>query len=155
MIEISGRTVNGGDIEGKAVVLQAPFNFTGDFDPKTGILGPAAKELSGKSIGGMILVIPGAKGAVTAAIALFHAKKTGNAPIGILCRKADPITVECAMVIDIPVMDSFDKEVVDIIKTGDYVRILGAKGIVEVYDWAEKVPDLKANSEYAGNRTSS
>ncbi len=131
-MRIKGRTINKGRVEGEAVVLEEAFNFTGDFDAKTGTLAIKGHRLYGTRIGGRILVIPSAKGAVTAAISIYNAKKLGNAPIGILCRKADPITVECAMVVDIPIMDSFDKDIVAVIKSGDHVKIVGDEGEVIV-----------------------
>ena len=131
-MELRGRTINGGDAESEAIVLETPFNFTTDFDPRTGTLGIKGHPLYGKKIGNKILVIPAAKGAVTAAITVYHAKKMGNAPVAILCRKADPITVECAMVIDIPIMDSFDKDIIGVIKTGDHVKVFGEKGIIKI-----------------------
>ena len=131
-MEIKGRTLNKGDVEGNAIVLENTFNFTGDFDPKTGAVEIKGHRLYGQKIGGKILVIPSAKGAVTAAISMYHARKLGNAPIGILCRKADPLTVECAMTVNIPIMDSFDKDPIEAIKTGDYVRMRGEEGVVLV-----------------------
>jgi phosphomecalonate degydratase small subunit len=131
-MELRGRTINRGDAESEAIVLETPFNFTTDFDPRTGTLGIKGHPLYGKKIGNKILVIPAAKGAVTAAITIYHAKKRGNAPAAILCRKADPITVECAMVVDIPIMDSFDKDIIEVIKTGDHVKIFGEKGIIKI-----------------------
>ena len=131
-MELGGRTINGGDVESEAVVLETPFNFTTDFDPRTGTLGIKGHPLYGKKIGNKILVIPAAKGAVTAAITIYHAKKRGNAPVAILCRKADPITVECAMVVDIPIMDSFDKDIIEVLKTGDHVKVFGEKGLIKI-----------------------
>ena len=131
-MELRGRTINRGDVESEAVVLENPFNFTSDFDPRTGTLGIKGHPLYGKKIGNKILVIPAAKGAVTAAITIYHAKKMGNAPVAILCRKADPITVECAMVVDIPIMDSFDKDIIKVIKTGDHVKVFGKKGLIKI-----------------------
>lgn len=131
-MELRGRTINGGNVESEAVVLETPFNFNSDFDPETGALRIKGHPLYGKKIGNKILVIPAAKGAVTAAMTIYHAKKMGNAPVAILCRKADPITVECAMVVDIPIMDSFDKDIVEVIKTGDHVKLFGEKGLIEI-----------------------
>ena len=129
-MQLSGRTINSGDVASEAVVLKDPFNFTGDFDPKTGTLSIKGHPLYGENIGNKIWVMPAAKGAVTAAITIYHAKKMGNAPVAILCRKADPITVECAMLIDIPIMDAFDKDIVEVIKTGDHVKVFGEKGLI-------------------------
>jgi len=131
-MELKGRTINSGDIEAEAFVLKEPFNFTTDFDPKTGTLGIKGHPLYGKKIANKILVIPAAKGAVTAAITIYHAKKMGNVPAAILCPKADPITVECAMVSDIPIMDSFVEDIVAVIKTGDHVKVFGEKGLIEI-----------------------
>jgi predicted aconitase with swiveling domain len=133
-MELKGRTVNMGEVEGEAIVLENAFNFTGDFDPKTGTVGIKGHPLFGKRIGGKILVIPTAKGAAGAAISIYNANKAGNAPIGILCQKADPITVESAMIIGIPVMDSFEKEITGVIKTGDRLKICGEKETVEIID---------------------
>jgi predicted aconitase with swiveling domain len=133
-MKLKGRTVNPGDVEGEAIVLENAFNFTGDFDPKTGTVGIKGHPLFGQRIGGKILVIPTAKGAGGAAISVYNASKAGNAPIGVLCRKADPITAESAMIIGIPVIDSFDEDIIGIIKTGDHVKIFGEKGIIIIGD---------------------
>jgi predicted aconitase with swiveling domain len=37
-----------------------------------------------------------------------------------------------AIVLDIPLVDRLDKNPCEVIETGDYVRVDGAKGVVEV-----------------------
>ena len=133
-MELKGRVVNKGNIEGEAIVLENPFSFTGDFDPNNGTLTIKGHPLFGKKIANKVLVIPTGTGAVNAAIGVYRAYKKGNAPIGIICRKADPITVECAMTINIPLMDSFDKDPIETIRTGDHLRILGEGGVVVIQD---------------------
>ena len=131
-MKLEGRVVNKGDVEGEAIVLDVPFSFTGDFDPGSGTLIIKDHPLFGQKLGNKILVIPAGKGAVNAAIGIYKAQKQGNAPLGIICRKADPITVECAMTVNIALLDSFDKDPIETIRTGDYVRILGEEGVVIV-----------------------
>ena len=133
-MELRGKTINSGNIEGEAIVVEAPFSLTGDFDPDLGTLIIKDHPLFGQKIANKILVMPTGKGAVNAAIVIFKAQKKGNAPIGILCRKADPVTVECAITVDIPMLDSFDRDPVTTIKTGDKLKILGEEGIVVVHD---------------------
>ena len=133
-MELKGRVVNKGNIEGEAIVLENPFSFTGDFDPNNGTLTIKGHPLFGKKIANKVLVIPTGTGAVNAAIGVYRAYIKGNAPIGIICRKADPITVECAMTINIPLMDSFDKDPIETIRTGDHLRILGEGGVVVIQD---------------------
>ncbi len=133
-MKLRGRTVNTGNVEAEAIVLESSFSFTADFDPDNGNLVIRGHPLHGEKIAQKILVIPAAKGAVNASLMLYKAKKMDNAPLAILCRSVDPITVECAMTVDIPLMDSFDKDPIKTIKTGDYIRVLGEKGIVVVED---------------------
>lgn len=131
-MEIKGRTINKGDVEGYAVVLENPFSFTGDFDIKSGTLVIKDHPLSGETIANKILVIPMGKGAVNAPIGLYKARNEGNGPLAIICRRADPLTIECAMTVDIPIMDSFDKDPIESINTGDYLEMNGDKGTVNI-----------------------
>jgi predicted aconitase with swiveling domain len=129
---LKGRAINKGNAEGEAVVFKSPFSFTGDFDVNTGTLIRKDHPSMGEKIAQKILVFPMGKGAVNAAITLYKAHKQGNAPSGIICRKADPLTLECAITIDIPIMDSFDKDPVREIKNGDTVKMYGESGEVHV-----------------------
>jgi len=131
-MELKGRAVNKGNVKGEAIVLDVPFSFTGDFDPASGKVIIKDHPLFGESIAKKILVIPSGKGAVNAAIGIYKAQKQGNAPIGIICRKADPITVECAMTVNIPLMDCFDKDPIEVINTGNQLEILGEEGVVKI-----------------------
>lgn len=131
-MELKGREINRGTVEGKAIVVETPFSFTGDFDIATGTLAIKDHPLFGQKIANSILVIPLGKGAVNAPIALYNAHKTGNAPVGIICRKADPLTVECAMTVDIPIMDSFDKDPIEEINSGDHIEMRTEEGVVVI-----------------------
>ena len=55
-MELKGRTINGGDVEGEAVVLREPFSFTGDFDFNAGTLIIRDHPLFGQKIAGKILI---------------------------------------------------------------------------------------------------
>jgi len=129
-MELKGREINRGNVEGEAIVIKTPFSFTGDFDIATGTVAIKDHPLFGQKLANRILVIPFGKGAVNAPIGIYKAQKMGNAPIGIICRKADPLTVECAMTVNIPIMDSFDKDPITEIRTGDHITMLTEKGVV-------------------------
>lgn len=129
-MKLKGREVNRGTAEGEAIVIERPFSFTGDFDIATGTVAIKDHPLFGQKIANRILVIPFGKGAVNAPISIYKAQKMGNAPAGIICRKADPLTMECAMIGNIPIMDSFDKDPIDEIKTGDHIKMLTQEGVV-------------------------
>jgi len=124
-MKMKGRIINEGNAKGEAVVLDMPFSFIGDFDPDTGSLTIPNHPLSGKSIGNKILVCTTGKGGTIAPFLAYQAKENNNAPAAILCRKVDPILCESALAIDIPILDSFNKDPVKFIKTGQFIIIDG------------------------------
>jgi predicted aconitase with swiveling domain len=122
-MKIKGRIVNGGNVAGEAIVLDAPFSFIGDFDPDTGKLTIPNHPLWGESLADKILVCPTGKGGTIAPFIAYEAKKKGCAPAAILCRKVEPILCESALAMDIPLLDSFGEDIVERIKTGQFVTI--------------------------------
>ena len=95
----------------------------GDFDPETGKLTILNHPLFGKSLANKILVCPTGKGGTIAPFIAYQAKKKGNAPAAILCRKVEPILCESALAIDIPILDSLSEDPVEHIKTGQFISI--------------------------------
>jgi len=122
-MKLKGRVINGGSASGEALVLDVPFSFIGDFDPDTGNITILNHPLFGKSLANQILVCPTGTGGPIAPFIAYQAKKKGNAPAGILCRKVEPILCESALAINIPILDSLSKDPVEHIKTGQFVSI--------------------------------
>jgi predicted aconitase with swiveling domain len=128
---LKGRVINGGSVTAEAVVLDTPFSFIGDFDAETGQLILSGHPLEGESIAGKVLVIPTGKGGTIAPWMAFDAAKRHMAPAAILCKRSEPITCECAITIDIPMLDSFEENILDIIKSGQRVHIDGESVTIE------------------------
>jgi predicted aconitase with swiveling domain len=122
-MKMKGRVINGGNASGEALVLDVPFSFIGDFDPETGNITILNHPLFGKSLANKILVCPTGKGGTIAPFIAYQAKKKGNAPAAILCRKVEPILCESALAINIPILDSLSKDPVEHIKTGQFITI--------------------------------
>ena len=122
-MKMKGRVINGGNASGEALVLDVPFSFIGDFDPETGNITILNHPLFGKSLANKILVCPTGKGGTIAPFIAYQAKKKGNAPAGILCKKVEPILCESALAINIPILDSFSEDPVQRIKTGQFITI--------------------------------
>ena len=129
-MKIKGRVINGGKVEGEAVVLDVPFSFIGDFDPDTGKLAIEGHPLFGESLANKILVCPTGKGGTIAPFIAYQAWQKGNAPAAILCEKAEPLLCESAIAIDIPILDCFDENPVETITTGQSVSINNDEVIV-------------------------
>jgi phosphomecalonate degydratase small subunit len=122
-MRLKGRVINGGDAKAEAIVLDMPFSFIGDFDPETGKLTIEGHPLSQKSLANKILVCPTGKGGTIAPFIAYQAREKGNSPAGILCEKAEPLLCESALAINIPILDSFNKNLFEVIKTGDPIAI--------------------------------
>jgi predicted aconitase with swiveling domain len=122
-MKIKGRVINGGSASGEALVLDVPFSFIGDFDPETGKITILNHPLFGKSLANKILVCPTGKGGTIAPFIAYQAKKKGNAPAAILCKKVEPILCESALAIDIPILDSLSQDPVECIKPGQLISI--------------------------------
>jgi predicted aconitase with swiveling domain len=123
LMRFTGRVINSGSVTAEAVVLDIPFSFIGDFDPETGKLAIEGHPLFGESLANKILVCPTGKGGTIAPFIAYRAWQKGNAPAAILCQNADPLLCESAITINIPILDSFNQDIVASIKTGQTISI--------------------------------
>ena len=130
-MRLKGRVINAGKVKAEAVVLDVPFSFIGDFDPDTGKLAIEGHPLFGESLANKILVCPTGKGGTIAPFIAYQAWQKGNAPAAILCEKAEPLLCESAIAINIPILDSFDRNPIEIIKTGQFISINDDEVIVD------------------------
>jgi predicted aconitase with swiveling domain len=59
-------------------------------------------------------------------------RQFGTHPAAFLYRKGNNLTVFAAMNTKVPTVTEFDKDPIEVIETGDFVRVDGDKGIVQV-----------------------
>lgn len=129
---IRGKKVSGGITEGTAVVTKMPISFTGGLDPSTGIIRETGHELEGVNVAGKILVFLSGKGSTTGSWQFYAAWKRGNAPKGMICVKSEGIVGVSAIITRTPLIHQLEKNPLDIIKTGDFVRINADEGFIEI-----------------------
>lgn len=132
MMKIKGKSITGGIAEGEAIVTRMPISFTGGMDPNSGIIREQGHELEGQSVAGKILVFPIGKGSTTGSWQFYAAYKRGNAPKGILNVKAEGVVAVAAIITDTPMLHQLEKNPLEYINTGDFVRIHADEGYVEV-----------------------
>jgi len=130
-MRLTGKSLNHGCVEGQAAVFQTPFSFIGDLDPSNGKVTMIGNPLFGTSLKDKILVIPTGKGGTIAPFIAYYAKKNGVAPLAILCNKADSLTLECALTIDIPILDGFAEDITQKVANGGVIKVNGNEGYVE------------------------
>jgi hypothetical protein len=64
----------------------------------------------------------------------WYAKKEGNNPAAVICLQAEAILAGAAITAGIPMVDKLDRNPLEVIKTGDYVKVDATAGIVEIGD---------------------
>ncbi|MBU2498228.1 MAG: DUF126 domain-containing protein [Proteobacteria bacterium] len=132
MIKIAARPVTKGVAEGEAIVSHMPISFTGGMDPETGMIREPGHDLEGRSVAGKILVFPTGKGSTTGSWQFYAAYKRGHAPKGIINVRAEGVVAVSAIITNTPMVHELEKDPLQLIKTGDFVRINADEGFVEI-----------------------
>jgi predicted aconitase with swiveling domain len=132
-IVLTGRKVVGGVAEAEALVTHETISGWGGINAMTGTIIESRHELRGVSFAGKVLVFPGAKGS-SGWSAMFHtARLAGKAPAAMLFNIMTTKAALGAVVMRIPTVTDFDRDPLDLIETGDRVRVDGDRGLVEIW----------------------
>jgi predicted aconitase with swiveling domain len=129
---LKGRSISRGKATGPALVSKDPISFLGGVDPKTGTVIEKGHALHGKNVKGKVLVFPGGKGSTVGSYVIYQLKKNGTAPAAIINVSSEPIVAVGAIISDIPMVDSLERDPVEAIKDGEAVTVDGTAGTVEV-----------------------
>ena len=134
-----GRTVvEGGMIEGEALVSSMRFGFFGGVNPGTGVVIDRWHDLFEQNMKGKILIYPEGRGSTVGAAIILELARTGCAPKAILFNASEIITVTGGVLakkfydLDLPMLDRFDCDITQAVRTGDVVRVNPAEGTVEI-----------------------
>ncbi|MBI5253317.1 MAG: DUF126 domain-containing protein [Euryarchaeota archaeon] len=132
-MRIKGRIISKGTAEGEAILTKEAITFLGGVDPRTGTITEKGHELEGKSIAGKILVFPGGKGSTVGSYVIYQMKKNGTAPKGMIALHAEQVVAAGAIISDLPMLDSLEKNPFEFLKNGMRITINADKGYVN-YD---------------------
>ncbi len=139
-ITLKGRKVVGGVVEGEALVTHEHISGWGGIDPRSGSVIEVRHELRGQSFAGKVLVFPGAKGS-SGWSAMFHTTRMyGKAPAAMLFNEMTTKMALGAVVTHAPAMTDFDRDPLELIATGDWVKVDADRGIVEITKRAAQDP---------------
>ena len=131
-IILHGRKVVGGCAEGEALVTKDTISGWGGIDPKTGAIIERRHEIRGQSFKDRVLVFPGAKGS-SAWSHYFHlARLSGTAPKAMIFNKMTTKIALGAVVTHAPAMTELEQDPLQVIETGDWVKVDADNGVVEV-----------------------
>jgi predicted aconitase with swiveling domain len=131
-IILHGRKVTGGCAEGEALVTRDMISGWGGINPREGKIVELGHELCGQSFKDKILVFPGAKGSSGWSISFHYTRLVGTAPKAILFNIMTTKIALGAVVLHVPSVTDFDQDPLEVIETGDWVKVDGDEGIIEV-----------------------
>jgi predicted aconitase with swiveling domain len=131
-IVLRGRKVVGGCTEGRALVTRQAIPGWGGVNPKLGTIIETQHELRGQSFKDQVLVFRGAKGS-SGWSAMYHTSRLmGTAPKALIFNEMTPKVALGAVVMRIPSITALDQDPLQVIETGDWVKVDADRGIVEV-----------------------
>ncbi|MDR2869994.1 MAG: DUF126 domain-containing protein [Deferribacteraceae bacterium] len=131
-IIIKGRGVIGGVSEGEALVTSQAISGWGGINCATGEVTEARHELFKKSFAGKVLVFPGAKGSSGWSIHFHYCRLLGTAPLAVLYNVTTAKIASGLVVMKVPAVTDLERDPIEVIETGDWVKVDGDKGIVEI-----------------------
>ncbi len=131
-IRLRGRKISGGQAEGEALVAKTRLSFWGGFDPATGMITEKGNPLEGQTLKNRVVVFISTKGSSGTSNMLNLAKRFGAQPAAFINTELDCLAVIGCQVHGIPMVTDLDRDPFSVIKTGDWVKVDGDRGIVEV-----------------------
>jgi predicted aconitase with swiveling domain len=129
---LKGRKVVGGVAEGEALVSQQTVSGWGGVDPATGTIIERRNDLNGQSIKGKVFVFRGAKGSSGWSIAFHVTRLSGSAPAAMVFNELTSKIALGAVVTHTPAVTDLDRNPLEVIESGDWVKVDGDNGVVEV-----------------------
>lgn len=120
----------GTEVAGVALAAADNFSARYDLDRIAGVFSRPQHALAGQNYVGKILVLNAAKGGVATAWMLREMAARGKAPLALLLNFANPIMAQGAAFGGIPLMDRFEGDVTQLIRTGDRLKVIPAQGTV-------------------------
>lgn len=138
-IVLRGRRVVGGVAEGEALVTRQTISGWGGVDAATGRIIETRHELRGVSFKDRVLVFPGAKGSSGWSVVFHTARLAGTAPKAMIFNEMTTKVALGAVVMRVPSVTDLDRDPLEIVETGDWVRVDGDRGRVEITKRGESI----------------
>jgi predicted aconitase with swiveling domain len=146
VIRLRGRKVVGGVAEGEALVTRQTISGWGGVNAMTGTIIETRHELRGVSFKDKVLVCPGAKGSSGWSSVFHQARLAGTAPKAMVFNEMTTKIALGCVVMRVPSITDLDRDPLELIETGDWVRVDADNGVVEIRKAA-------ANQRAAGGAT--
>lgn len=138
-IILHGRGATSGYGEGEALVIHGSMGGWGFADPVKGVfIDGHNKECFGKSFAGKVLVFNNASGSSAWSMVYHNTRLNGVAPAAMVYNVTSAKAALGVVVGRIPAVTDLDRNPLELIDSGDYVRVDADEGTVEILKKAEQ-----------------
>lgn len=137
-LKLKGRGLVAGIVEGEALVSKESLVWSHGVDPESGKIDDVRVSVCGECVKDKVLIYPLGKGSTSGATWMLETVRCGNSPKAIVNVETEMIIVAGAVLAKnlynqtLPVVDRTDLNPIECIETGDWVRVNGETGIIEV-----------------------
>jgi len=128
---IKGKKVIGGVAEGEALVSKIPTMGWSNVDFRLGVITERNHPLQGIPLKGKVFVFPTPRGSGGWA-GFGKTTQYGANPTAMVYYKGNALTIKGALLLGRPTVGECEEDPSKIIDTGDWVKVDGDRGIVEV-----------------------
>lgn len=122
-MEMGIRSIVEGKVTGSVLFSPSPISFLGDVDPETGKIIDSESTIYGKSLKDTIFVFPRGKGSTVGSYIIYGLKVNNVSPLALVAEEAETIVIAGAILADIPLVDLPDKDLFNMVETGDTITI--------------------------------
>ena len=131
-IVLKGRKVVGGYAEGEALVSRMEIAGFGSMSTEKGVVSEPNHELRGIPLKDKILVFPSTKGSAGVTYVFFRMKSLGIGPKGAIIRRISSTSGWGFVLGGVPSVTELDQDPLEVIATGDYIKLDASKGRAEI-----------------------
>jgi hypothetical protein len=131
-LRIRGRRIVGGYAEGEALISPTPFSFYGGVDPETSVITERGHPLEGEHISDRVFIFPHGKGSTVGCYIIYRMRRRGTAPAAIINLETEVIIATGCAMARIPLLDHLEVNPLEVIRTGDHVKVHADKGYIEI-----------------------
>jgi len=118
--------------EGEALVSHEPICFYLT-DPNTGVVREQNHELAGRNLADKVLLFPSGKASSVVQIdGLFKLALHNVAPKAMIVKDVETVLIVSAFIAKVPLVDRLEKDPLEIIQTGDFVKVDADQRIVRI-----------------------
>ena len=131
-IVLHGRKVVGGCAEGEALVTKDTISGWGGVDAMQGTIIERRHDLRGQRFTGKILVFPGTKGSSGTSMVFHMTRLKGTAPKALIFNDMTTKAALSAVLLHAPAVTDLDQDPLEIIESGDWVKVDADNGLIEI-----------------------